>query len=81
MINILKCLDYSSCTNWMAENKFILSICEYLEEIQFKKMLESPFISFMLDESTNCSFEKHLFMYERNRLRGLRRTYVIVCEF
>eukprot|EP01018_Ginkgo_biloba_P019168 Gb_04154 [translate_table: standard] len=58
-----KCVDYSSYTNRKAASEFIHAISEYLERIQEKKMLESPFFSLMLDESTDRSLEKHFIVY------------------
>eukprot|EP01018_Ginkgo_biloba_P030781 Gb_34347 [translate_table: standard] len=58
-----KCVDYSSYTNRKVASEFIHTISEYLERIQEKKMLESPFFSLMLDESIDRSLEKHLIVY------------------
>ena len=58
-----KSQEYSSYTNRKAANDFIYCISRYLEQIQIKNMLESPFFSLMVDESTDRSLEQHLVVY------------------
>ena len=61
--NMPKNKEYTSYTNHMAAKEFLFAISQYLEELQTSKMLDSPFFSLMLDESTNRSLEKHLVVY------------------
>ena len=61
--NMAKNKDYTSYTNHMAAKEFVFAISEYLEELQISRMLDSPFFSVMLDESTDRSLEKHLVVY------------------
>lgn len=61
--NMPKNKDYTSYTNHMAAKEFLFAISQYLEELQISKMLDSPFFSLMLDESTYRSLEKHLVVY------------------
>jgi hypothetical protein len=58
-----KSQDYSSYTNRKSANDFIYCISRHLEQIQIKNMLESPFFSLMVDESTDRSLEQHLVVY------------------
>lgn len=51
--NMPKSQEYSSYTNDKSANDFIYCISKHLEHIQIKNMLESPFFSLMVDESTD----------------------------
>lgn len=61
--NIPKNKDYTSYRNHMSTKEFLFSISQYLEELQILKMLDIPFFSLMLDESTDRSLEKYLVVY------------------
>lgn len=61
--NIPKNKDYASYTNHTVAKEFLFIISQYLEELQISKMLDSPFFSLMLDESTDHRLEKHLVVY------------------
>ena len=61
--NIPNNKDYTSYRNHMSTKEFLFSISQYLEELQISKMLDTPFCSLMLDESTDRSLEKHLVVY------------------
>jgi hypothetical protein len=56
-------VEYSSYINRKVATEFIHSISDYLEEVQVRKMLESPFFSIMLDESIDNGLEQHLVVY------------------
>ena len=58
-----KSQEYSSYTNRKFANDFLYCISRYIEQIQIKNMLESPFFSLMVDESTNRTLEEHLVIY------------------
>ena len=45
-------LEYSSYINTMDDSGFVQCISDYLKEVQVRNILESPFFSIMLDEST-----------------------------
>ncbi|MCO5558880.1 hypothetical protein L7F22_012470, partial [Adiantum nelumboides] len=55
--------DYSSYTNMMAGKEFIFCISKYLDGLQKRKLLQSPYYSLMVDETTDRSLEKHLIIY------------------
>lgn len=54
---------YNSYTNHKATNDFLYCILEYIERYQTICMLESPFFSLMVHESTDHTLEKHLVVY------------------
>lgn len=56
-------VDYYSYINRKAATEFIPSISYYLEEVQTRKMLDSPFFSIILDESIDNGLEQHLVVY------------------
>ena len=45
-------VDYSSYINTKDASGFVQCISDYLKEVQVRNILESPFFSIMLDEST-----------------------------
>ncbi|XP_057858696.1 uncharacterized protein LOC131067628 [Cryptomeria japonica] len=61
--NMPKNKDYRSYTNQPAANAFLSAVSRYIEEVQTARMLDSPFFSLMLDESTGRRPEKHLGVY------------------
>jgi len=58
-----KSQEYSSYTNRKSANDFIYCISKHLEQVQIKNMMDSPFFSLMVDESTDRSLEQHLVVY------------------
>ena len=56
-------VEYSSYTNRNVASEFIHCISNYLEEVQVRKLLDSPFLSFMLDEITDHGLEQNLVLY------------------
>ena len=53
-------VEYSSYINTNDASGFVQCISYYLKEVQVRNMLESPFFSIMLDESTYHGLEQHL---------------------
>ena len=55
--------DYSSYTNVIAGKELVFCISQYPQEVQLKKLNQSPFYGLMVDETTDRALEKHLIVY------------------